>query len=71
MLLVLFSGIALGSCFTWILLKASKLSRRDRIEATLQTLLELQSLFCCTGVNSGTFDEIDNVRIIVEGMKRQ
>lgn len=70
MLLVLSSGIVLGSCFTWLLMKASKLSRRDRIEATLETIKELQSIFCQSIRGSSMFDELENVRAVVEGMKR-
>jgi hypothetical protein len=60
-----------GGIFTFVIVKSAPLSRRERVNATLETLKELQSLFCCVSNGGSMFDKLDDVRVVVEGMKRQ
>lgn len=64
-------GMAVGGFFAFIFVKTSPLSRRERINATIETIRELQSIFCCSTKGGFMFDELDNVLVVVEGMKRQ
>lgn len=71
MLFAYLFGMVVGGFFTFILVKACPLSRRERINATIETIKELQSIFCCSTKGGFMFDELDNVRVVVEGMKKQ
>jgi hypothetical protein len=71
MLLTWVSGIIIGSCSTFIVVKSSPLSRRERINATLETICELQDLFSISSPNTSMFEALDDIKLVVKGMQRR
>jgi hypothetical protein len=64
-------GMAIGGCFAFITVKAAPLSRRERINATLETITELQEIFGCSTASLTIFEELDDIRVIVKEMSKR
>lgn len=71
MILAYCSGAALGCCLTFITLKTTPISRKERINATLETIVELQELFGQVTDGGKTYDKLDDVRLVVKGMQKR
>jgi hypothetical protein len=62
--------MAVGGCFAFTVAKAAPISKRERINATLQTIVELQDIFGCSSASLAVFEKLDDIRVIVKEMQR-
>jgi hypothetical protein len=64
-------GFVVGGWFGFVISGSFVISKQDRINATLETIAELQSIFSCVSDGVSMLEKLDDVRVVVEGMKRQ
>ena len=70
MLFSYFFGMIVGGVFAFTIAKASPLSKRERMNATLQTIVELQDIFGCSSASLAIFEELDDIKVIIREMQR-